>query len=203
MQHHWHNPQMSIPFGRVSRLTNVVPRQSVFHIEVHIQDVVNFVLLENALQFSIFATNRLRCCILRVEPLLAETHKNAPSPVDQFGGGACSLVGNHLDANHAPCPQEGNHVFRLGHNMSNLVTHLLAHLLQSAFAADDLLVRHGAQFVELLKSFGESLSHFGEQAFGLKLVETLHDDVFGADVLNAHHIQKHVVAEVEGRVQRV
>ena len=94
-------------------------------------------------------------------------------------------------------------MFRLGHNVSNLVAHFFTHVFESAFASNDLLVRHGTQFVELFESFGESFSHFGQQTFRLELVETLHDNVFRADVFNAHHIEKHIVAEVEGRVKRI
>ena len=94
---------------------------------------------------------------------------------------------------------EGHYIFGLHHNLVNLILYLriLVLKLQLPFYLIFTLNLDKLIFIQ----FGtELLFVFWVLALALKLVETVHDDVLWVNVFNSHHVEEHVVAEMEARV---
>lgn len=138
--------------------------------------------------------------VLWVQFLLGKVDKDTPAPVLLLHGVFNRL---NLDANEPTRDQKWHDVLWLAHNLADFSSNLFS--LQSEFllSADHFLLRNSPQFLELLKFVRKLSFDFRQDSLVLKLVETLHDDVFGQDVFNPHHVEEHVVTQVEGRVKGI
>ena len=79
-------------------------------------------------------------------------------------------------------------------NLANFTTDLLSLNHKLLLPADHFFLGNATQVLKLLQLLGQFGLDLGEDALVLELVEALHDDVLWYDVLNPHHIEKHVVA---------
>jgi len=98
--------------------------------------------------------------------------------------------------------QEGYDVLGLDNDLADLFSNLPALLLQLLLSFDSGLVFDGNAFI-LLEFLYELLFKLGTFAFLLELVETVHKHVLRMYIFNPHHVQEHVVAQMERRVQGI
>lgn len=98
--------------------------------------------------------------------------------------------------------QEGYDVLGLDNDLADLFSNLSALLLQLLLSFDSGLVFDGNAFI-LLEFLYELLFKLGTFAFLLELVETVHEHVLRMYIFNPHHVQEHVVAQMERRVQGI
>ena len=180
----------------VTRLAHVVPCESIFYIQVDIKDIMHITLLNDALKLFVFATNLLQ--VFWVKPLFGEVDEYSPAPVLLFHRVVHIL---DLDSYETPWDKERDDILRLANYFPNFSANLLPLKNQFFLSSDLLLLGDRAQLLELAKFFRQLCLNFGKNSFVLKLVETLHYDVFGNDVFNPHHIEQHVISQVERGVK--
>ena len=159
---------------------------------------MHIVLLDEMLQLLVLTAHLL--LTLRVQALLREVYEYTPAPVLIVTRFVTIL---HLNADQAARHQERYNVLWLAHNFTNLFPKAFLLLLKLLLSSDEFLLWDGAQVLELLKLIREFSFDFWKDALVLELVEALHNDILRDDVLNSHHVQQHVVPQMETRVQWV
>lgn len=130
--------------------------------------------------------------VLGSDLLLGEAGQDAPAPV----------VLIRLDVDHPARDQEWNDVLWLGHDLPDLVLDLHLLSFKLLFLPDIFLVFNSDRLV-LCELAQQLLLQLWAFAFLLELMEAVHEDVLWVDILDPHHVQEHVVAEVEGRVEGI
>ena len=127
------------------------------------------VLVYDLLQLTVFATDFSH--ILRIESHLLEVNQYAPSPVLK------SVLHLDLYPNESAWLQKRTDIFRECHYLVYFSCYLVSLVFQFSFLFKKRLVRQ----LELLESFQTGLElglDIRKNAFILKLMKALHDNVF-------------------------
>jgi hypothetical protein len=170
----------------IARLDGVISSQSVFDIQVDIEDVVAFVLLDNISQFFVLSAYLLD--VLSVDALFREVNEDTPSPnLFLLACGSLLSRGNR-HSNHSSWDKIRNDVFRFHYNFANLSLYLDFLLFEFLLLSDELFIRN-LQASKLGQVSFKALFKSRETSFTLELVETLQDDVFWVNVFQSHHIK--------------
>ena len=193
MKDHGHDAKPSIFGNRIARLAHVVSREPVLDVQVDIKNVMHVVFFDNPLQLLVLPANLLQ--VFRIQTLLSEVDENAPAPVLVRTLRAIYILDLHADKSARD--QEGHNVLWLAHNFTDRAANLL--LLKNEFLlfANQALLWNSHELLKLLQLFAQLCLYFWKNALVLELMETLHYDVLWDNIFNPHHVQKHIVAQVE------
>jgi hypothetical protein len=148
VKHHGYDTKAAVFGIGVTSLTHVVSCKSILHVQVDIKDVVDIVLLNDALELLVLSANLLQ--VLGVQSLLGKVDEDAPAPVLLVHRVLYIL---DLDSDEAPWDEEGYDILRLTHNLANLATNLLPLKNQLFLSADLLLLGDGAELLEFTELF--------------------------------------------------
>lgn len=192
VQHHWHNAQSAVLLLEIARLAHIVIGKTVTHIQVHIKHVVRLVRIHYLLQLFVFAKV---FNVLGVDLLLSEVDQDTPAPVLFL-----LVAARNADPDKAPRHEEGNHVLGECHDFPDFSVDLCLMVDQRSLLPDGLLVRLWDLLVdalELSETVRQLSLKFGQDPLILELVEGLINDVFRFKVFNSHHVEEHIVAQME------
>jgi hypothetical protein len=156
VQDDWNDTKTAIAGYWVTWLAHIVPSETIFDIEVDVEDIVHVILLDHSLQLLIFTPNLLQ--VLRVQFLLSKVDKNAPSPVLLLQRILHRL---NLDADQPSRHQKGHNILRLAYNFPNLSPNLFSLHHQLLLSPDHFFLRNSSQILELLQFVGEFCLDFG------------------------------------------
>ena len=115
MEHHWDDAETAISSRGIARLAHIVTRESIFDVEVDVEDVMYIVRLDYSLKLFVFSADLLQ--ILRIESLLGEVDEDTPAPVLLLHG--IFEVGLHLYADEPTCDEERHDILGLADYLSD------------------------------------------------------------------------------------